>query len=353
MIRKQEYELSLLKAMLALYIIMAFVLAGLNFGYARQAPEEVATLINSVWHFYENWLKTIFIAAGGLLTLRLSHRAGRTSMRRNNLVGFFITALLIHIIGPYLFNNPNLYYFAMPIPWTNQPLQLMVSGTDFRESFLALHGKAGVSATLLLYLVITTVVFAGTIIRGRRWQCSTLCLFSGFISEVFAPAFPLVGKRKKAGPFALKLFRVLRWVFLAIALFFTVYWLLIIAGLISTSDFAFFSQLEIYKYLFFDLIAAMLIWTFFTGRGYCYYCPLGTVTGLLAHTSGQGIVTNLKECISCGKCNKACPMAIDIMSGAREGKVVRNLNCVGCGHCVDTCPTGTLAYATRFSQPKV
>lgn len=285
--------------------------------------------------------------------MRLTQRAGRTSLRRKNLAGFFITALVIHIIGPYLFNNPDLYYFAMPLPWTNQPLQLIVPGTDFHENFLALHGKTGLTATLLFYLFITIVVFTGTIIRGRRWQCSTLCLFSGFVSEVFAPAFPLVGKRKKAGPFALKLFTVLRWVFLVIALFFTLYWLLIIGGIITAGNFTFFSRLEIYKYLFFDLIAAMLLWTFFTGRGYCYYCPLGTVTGLLGQAAGQGIITNLKECISCGKCNRVCPMAIDIMSDAGEGRVVKNLNCVGCGHCVDTCPTDTLAYATRFSQPKV
>lgn len=334
-----------------MYIVLAFALAGLNFGYAGQAPDHIAELINKIWHFYENWVKTILIFLGGFLALRLSGKRGRTYLRRKNLIGFMIAALVIHIFGPYFFNNPNLYYFAMPLPWTNQPLQLMVPGTNFYLSFTALQGKAAVGPTLLFYLVVTAVVFIGTVIYGRRWQCSTLCLFSGFVAEVFAPAFPLIGKPKKAGTALLRLFKVLRWLFLTLAIFFTAVWLLLIAGLPLTGNLALLSQLEIYKYLLFDLIAAMLLWTFFTGRGYCYYCPLGTVTGLIGRTAGQRILTNLQECISCGKCNRACPMAINIMNSAAQGKEVDDLNCVGCGHCIDACPTATLAYTTRLTRP--
>lgn len=343
--------------MLAIYVFMAFVLAGLNFGYADQAPEQIASIIKTSWHFYENELKTIFIIIGGYLTLRLVSKNGRIKLRKGNLLGFFCVALIVHIIGPHLLNYPDLYYFAMPLPWTNQPLQLIVAGSTFNLSFLAARGESALKAVIFFYFSFTAVVFIGTIARGRRWQCSTLCLFSGFISEVFAPVFPLIGKKKKAGPGIIYLFKILRWLFFSIAVFFSGFWLLQAAGLGISGNLTLFAKIETYKYLIFDLIAALLLWTFFSGRGYCFYCPLGTVTGLLGRVAGQRIETNLNECIKCGKCNQACPMAIDILSCAREGEPVINLNCVGCGHCVDICPEETLAYTTNlcrsWQRPKI
>ncbi len=336
--------------MLAIYILLAFVLAGLNFGYAEQAPEHIAALIKATWHFYENELKTLFIAVGGYLTLRLAKKGPSMVKRRNNLIGFLSAAVVVHLAGPYILDYPDLYYFAMPLPWTNQPLQLLVAGSDFQASFMAYQGPRMLEAVLVFYFLVTAVVFGGTIVKGRRWQCSTLCLFSGFVSEVFAPAFPLIGKKVKAGPNLLRLFTLLRWVFFIVALFFSGFWLLQIAGFQMPGYLGLFTRVEIYSYLLFHLVAALLIWVFFTGRGYCYYCPLGTVIALLGRAAGQSIQTNLTECIRCGKCNRACPMAIDILSSARKGKVVDSLNCVGCGHCIDTCPKNTLAYITRICR---
>ena len=264
----KNIETTLLKAMLAIYILMAFILAGLNFGYAEQAPAHIATLIKTAWHFYENELKTLFIALGGFLTIRFIGRDNRTTMRKRNLIGFLITALVIHIIGPYLLHYPDLYYFAMPLPWTNQPLQLLVAGSDFNVSFLAFPGIRILNAVLIFYFAITAIVFVGTIIKGRRWQCSTICLFSGFVSEVFSPVFPLIGKKNKISSRMITFFLFLRWFFFSIAIFFSGFWLLQIAGVNLFGNLALITQLEIYKYLLFDLIAALLIWAFFTGRGY-------------------------------------------------------------------------------------
>jgi polyferredoxin len=345
-------EITLLRAMLAIYILLAFVLAGLNFGYADQAPAHIANFIKASWHFYENELKTAFIVIGGFLTLRITGKNGRTKMRKNNLIGFTCAALVIHIFGPYLLNYPDLYFFAMPLPWTNQPLQLLVPNSDFYLSFLKSPGLSALRVVIIIYFSITAVVFIGTIIKGRRWQCSTLCLFSGFVSEVFAPVFPLIGRKKKISPGLIKFFMVLRWLFFCIAIFFSGFWLIQVTGLYLPGNLTLFTRFEIYKYLLFDLIAALFLWAFFTGRGYCFYCPLGTVTALLGRAAGQRIETNLTECIKCAKCNQACPMTIDIMHCAREGKPVVHLNCVGCGHCVDICPKETLAYVAGLNRER-
>ncbi|MDF2840841.1 MAG: 4Fe-4S ferredoxin, partial [Clostridia bacterium] len=180
------------------------------------------------------------------------------------------------------------------------------------------------------------------------WQCSTLCLFNGFAAEVFAPAFPLVGDSKKAKTKGLRFFSCLKWFFLAIALFFTSYWILFLLGVPLGWDIHVIGKIEEYKYLGGELLMAMFFWVAFMGRGYCYYCPLGTVLALLGKAAGQRIHTNHTKCIQCNQCNDACAMSIDIKCKAQWGMEVESMNCVGCGHCIDVCPTRTLSYSTRF-----
>lgn len=118
-------SLNALKFILWVYIILCFVIAGLNFGYAKTAPASTAKWIAWFWHFYENWIKTIFIIAAGLLTLQIIKGSGRTRMRKRNLNGFILAALVVHIFSPLLLNNAELYLLSMPLPWTTTPLQLL------------------------------------------------------------------------------------------------------------------------------------------------------------------------------------------------------------------------------------
>ncbi|MGI6731696.1 MAG: 4Fe-4S binding protein [Anaerovoracaceae bacterium] len=119
-------------------------------------------------------------------------------------------------------------------------------------------------------------------------------------------------------------------------------------GVTVFGDYNLISKLETYKYLSTELLMMMFFWVVFIGRGYCYYCPIGTTIGLLGKISGQKIVTNKTKCIDCDRCNLACPMTIDIKSKALKGEPVTSQRCVGCGHCVDVCITENLAYTTTF-----
>jgi polyferredoxin len=93
---------------------------------------------------------------------------------------------------------------------------------------------------------------------------------------------------------------------------------------------------------------AMFFWVAFVGRGYCYYCPLGTVLSGLARLGGQRIETAQTRCVGCGRCTESCPMTIDVQAAAAAGQALAHNRCVGCGRCVDACPTRTLRYTTRF-----
>jgi hypothetical protein len=68
---------------------------------------------------------------------------------------------------------------------------------------------------------------------------------------------------------------------------------------------------------------AMFFWVVFLGRGYCYYCPLGTVLAWVGKLAGQQINTNKSKCTKCNQCNAICPMSIDIKSKAEKGKKSR------------------------------
>jgi len=337
-------ELRILKTILGVYIL----LAGLNYGYASRANPSVAAFITWFWHFYENWIKTLFTIIGSFLTLRIIGTSQRSTMRKRNLIGFIIAAFVVHIAAPIFLHNQELYFFTMPLPWTTTPLQLLHPESSIYLSRYPVWGVAGISAALIFYSCITIIIIVGTLFFGRRWQCSTVCLFNGFASEVFAPAFPLIGKNKKMKKGILNVFAVFRWIFLLLSLFFTIWWILFLSGVPIFGNFQIISKIETYKYLSTELLMMMFFWVAFIGRGYCYYCPLGTLLSLLSKLAGQKIITDKAECIQCNQCNISCPMSIDIKTRAQVGKVITELRCVGCGHCVDSCPTKTLDYSTKF-----
>ena len=140
----------------------------------------------------------------------------------------------------------------------------------------------------------------------------------------------------------------MRWLFLAAALFFVGCWILYLIGFIAVGSIGIIAEIETYKYLAGELMMMLFFWIAFTGRGYCYFCPLGTSLSLLAAVADQKITTDNTTCVKCSKCNDTCPMSIDIMGKAVNGISVRDIKCVGCGHCVDECPTRNLSYSTRF-----
>lgn len=341
-------DLKLLKIILWIYIILCVVIAGLNYGYAGSASAPVADMISKLWHFYENWVKTLFILVGSILTLRIVGKGKTTTMRKKNLRGFLLAALLVHIAGPLLLGNSELYFFTMPLPWTTTPLQLLDASSNFYQSRFPVWGRVGISTALIFFGVYSVIVVIGTLLLGRRWQCSTLCLFNGFAAEVFAPAIPLAGRRKMVKPRTLKMLAAAKWVFLVVSILFSMWWILRLTGRPLVGVPETISKIENYKYLSTELLTTMFFWVAFIGRGYCYYCPLGTVVGFLSKAAGQKIITNRTNCIQCNQCNLICPMTLDVKAKAQAGKPLKASLCVGCGHCVDICPTKTLAYQTQF-----
>jgi len=346
--KKEQVEKTALKTILWIYIIMCVVIAGLNYGYAPHADAKTAQFLTGLWHFYENGVKTLFILIAGFLTIRITKKNQSTQLRQRNLIGFLVAALVVHVTLPLVSGNYEWYFFTMPLPWTTTPLQLFDTHSAFYLSRFPILGSAGVFSVLVFYGAVTLLIFVGTLLFGRRLQCSTLCLFNGFAAEVFDPAIPLIGKKRKPSKRQLKAFTIARWVLLAVAFAFTLFWVLSLLGYGGAGIKGAFAKAETYIYLSGELLMAMFFWVAFIERGYCYYCPLGTVLSGLARLGGQRIDTTRTQCIGCGQCTKICPMTIDVKAAAEEQRPVKAYQCVGCGRCIDVCPTKTLHYTTGF-----
>ena len=71
---------------------------------------------------------------------------------------------------------------------------------------------------------------------------------------------------------------------------------------------------------------------------------LGTKIRRGLHLPGLHIkVKQVDNCISCGKCNRECPMGIRVSDLIKEGQI-KSAECIQCGVCIDSCPKKVLSY---------
>ncbi len=75
-------------------------------------------------------------------------------------------------------------------------------------------------------------------------------------------------------------------------------------------------------------------------RPFCQYlCPLGAVYGLFNRFSLVQIHWEKDICISCGACERACPVALSKM------EISCSSECIRCGRCVEACPVKCLHFS--------
>lgn len=91
----------------------------------------------------------------------------------------------------------------------------------------------------------------------------------------------------------------------------------------------------------FVLLVLILVLSMLYERAFCkYLCPLGAFNAILARIPLFRIKREAATCISCAKCDKVCPMNVDVSSPDR----IDSPECISCMECVTACPTkkGTL-----------
>ncbi len=82
------------------------------------------------------------------------------------------------------------------------------------------------------------------------------------------------------------------------------------------------------------IFGVVLILSIFIERPFCrYLCPQGALYGLLSLGRILTIKRNKNTCVSCGLCDRSCPMQIQIS----EKNQIRNTQCINCFRCISSC----------------
>ena len=83
---------------------------------------------------------------------------------------------------------------------------------------------------------------------------------------------------------------------------------------------------------------------FFKPRTWCAFCPMGTMARYLSRGkrgTSRRVQLEAEKCVSCGLCNQACPMEIDVRA-CRETGEIDSPDCIRCGLCAQRCPKDAL-----------
>lgn len=113
----------------------------------------------------------------------------------------------------------------------------------------------------------------------------------------------------------------------------------------------------IYNYvIYYGVLLLLVLPALIHGRrGACHYLcwmapfmVIGGGIGRLLHVPQLHIEADASRCVSCKRCNQACPMGLDVAAMAQSGTNARCSECALCGACVDECPKKVLKYKWRW-----
>jgi len=94
----------------------------------------------------------------------------------------------------------------------------------------------------------------------------------------------------------------------------------------------------------FGVLLALLLLSMKVFRPFCQYlCPLGAIYGWFNRFSLVQIHWEREECVSCGACEKACPVGLSVE------EISRSAECIRCGKCVSACPQKCLRFSGKDS----
>ncbi|MBD5508487.1 MAG: 4Fe-4S binding protein [Lachnospiraceae bacterium] len=211
----------------------------------------------------------------------------------------------------------------------------------------ALIINAGLKGIINGSFIVFVLLFIMSVPFGR-WFCSYLCPAGGLQECVFA----INEKKPKQGWRNYIKFVIWGiWLIIVILCYFRSKEIITIDFWFETENGISVSSAQSYI-IYYGIICLIFIPAILFGkRTFCHYlcwmAPfmiLGIKLRRLLHLPGIHIRTNQKDnCVSCGKCNKGCPMGIDIIKETKHG-IISNQECIQCGVCIDNCPKNVLAF---------
>lgn len=129
-------------------------------------------------------------------------------------------------------------------------------------------------------------------------------------------------------------------------------YVIFLGSIIFVSTFFFFNIGDIELIMFWSFIVGNLIYyavgiimafKFKDNRAFCkYICPITVFLKPASYFSRLWVKIDKDECISCGKCEKICPMDVKILDFKRSRE--NGTECILCLECVKSCPKGAVYF---------
>jgi len=211
----------------------------------------------------------------------------------------------------------------------------------------ALIVDAGLNGIINGSFIVFVLMFLLSIPFGRLF-CAYLCPAGG-LQEC---AFAVNDKRPKQGwRNNIKYIIWIVWIAAVLFCYFQSGKIIAVDFLFETENGISVSSIQSYI-IYYGIVCLIFIPSVLFGKRvfchyFCWMAPfmvLGTKLRKRLHLPGIHIRTDKADsCIACGKCSKACPMGIDVMSEIKCG-TVGSSECIQCGACVDNCPRNVLSY---------
>jgi uncharacterized protein with FMN-binding domain/ferredoxin len=184
------------------------------------------------------------------------------------------------------------------------------------------------------YPIVNSILLGVIIVMGPVF-CGWICPF-GTLQDIIAKLGSKLGIKKYVMPAKLK--KVLafsRYILLFVSILITADFIFNIFSLDPRANFTAFLGGRTVTLTGWIIILAFLGSSLFFERPFCnYLCIEGAKFGLLGSARPLTINRNKETCVGCNKCNRACPMNVDVSSYS----LVRSLQCINCMECVAACP---------------
>ena len=238
-------------------------------------------------------------------------------------LAFVLAATMLHTLG---YVAPSIHAIC-PYGGLESTLSLLAVGTFLKKIVIGTYVLFG--ATVLLALVL------------RRSFCGQICAFGG-LQEFFGKLGKKLFKRRPVVPQKLdRVLRSLKYVVLAVTVAMAwitgELWITPYDPFNALGHLADFNALTTTYLVGFLVLVLSLLGSVVYDRFFCkYLCPAGAFYGLIGKVSPYAVTVHAESCIRCGKCNKACPMNVEVMN-AKHGRVT-SLECINCNECVNVCP---------------
>jgi ferredoxin-type protein NapH len=251
------------------------------------------------------------------------------SVKRSLVQVLAAIALTTNVSGISMGNAciPILYCEACSLSWLGCPVGIMSAAIAFHE---------------IPWLVLA-IVFGSALVVGR-WFCGWICP-SGLIQDWL---YKIPG-RKIGIPRWTRFIKyaVLVGPVIIIAYYFTresLYsfcsWCPTATASVVIPQALQFQSLEWgWDVLRLGILALVLVMAVLNHRSFCkVLCPIGAMVSLFSRFSWLAIRLDAKRCGGCRKCDRECPMDVDVTARKDSGKRVNSdPECINCLSCEDAC----------------